>query len=244
MNFLFEIVSEINIIRKINNNSLGIVFGKKLKIYSSVDNFENISKKNTFSKFELSTKINTPENIGDFIKTSDDLYIIIACFEKIYIYKSNNFSIFKEIKLPVNDVINYDSINIIDDNKIIFYGKNIGIFTINDSSFNLLYDEKIKERVDSYLSSASNYLDYSNFVLTFNKLICKRELTTTIRTHFDDFNDPKYVEKSLCIFDYYPKKNKVVLSQKLKDLRVVSLHKNYNDEIIIVQDKKVSILYV
>ena len=56
LNFLFEIVSEINIIRKINNNSLGIAFGKNLKIYSSVDNFEKMSQKNTISKFELRQK--------------------------------------------------------------------------------------------------------------------------------------------------------------------------------------------
>ena len=88
---------EINIIRKINNNSLGIVFENYLEIYSSVDNFETIPHNNKIPKFENTSKINTSEKIADFIKTSDDLYIIIACFNTIYIYRSNNFSIFKKI---------------------------------------------------------------------------------------------------------------------------------------------------
>ena len=89
---------EVKYIKKINNNSLGIAYGSYLEIYSSVDNFENISQKN-ISKFEVLNKITTPEKIADFIISQDELYIIISCFKKIYIYKSNNFSIFKEIKL-------------------------------------------------------------------------------------------------------------------------------------------------
>jgi len=240
---LFQTVSEIDIIRKINNNSLGISFQKNFNIYS-VDNFENIlqKKKNTISKFEISKTINTPKEIRDFIKTSDDLYIIIACFDTIYIYASDNFSIFKEIKLPVIDQINYDSINIIDDNKIIFYGKNISIFTINDSSFKLLYGEKIMKKQDSYLVRIWTYLNYSNVVLAYNKLIFNRQLKTIYSTSFENDTDSTVVEKALYICDYNPESNKVILSQKLKDLRVVNIYKNYNNEIIIVQEKKVSIL--
>ena len=81
--------------------------------------------------FKIKKKINTPGIILDFYKTSDDLYIIIACFTQINIYKANDFSIFKEIKMPYNRKIEYDNLNIIDDNKIIFFGKKIGILTLS-----------------------------------------------------------------------------------------------------------------
>ena len=241
MTLLFEkkFDGEIRVVRKINNNSFGIVFGYYLEIYNSIDNFENISLKNSISEFQIKEKINTPERISDFIQTSDALYIIIACFNTLYIYKSNNFSIFKEIKLPKND-----NINIIDDNKIILSGKNIGIFTINDSSYKLLFDEKIKEKIDSYLGRISNYLNYSNFVIFFNKLICKRQLETIESTSFEDDDDKIMVKKALYIFDYNLEKKSVNLSQNFNDLKVVNIYKNFNDEIIIIQEKKVSILYI
>ena len=231
--------TEIKYIKKINNNSLGIVFGSYLEIYSSVDNFENISQKN-ISKFEILNKIQTPEKIADFIITSDDLYIIIACLEKIYIYKSNNLTFFKEIKLTVNG----DDIKFIDDNKIIYSGKDIGIFTINDSSYKLLFDEKIKGIAYSYLARTWDYVNYSNFALTFNKLICKRQLKTIVSTAFEDDEDEITVKEALYIFNYNPERNTVKLSQEFKDLKVVNIYKNYNDEIIVVQEKRVSIFYI
>ena len=231
--------TEIKYIKKINNNSLGIVFGSYLEIYSSVDNFENISQKN-ISKFEILNKIQTPQKIADFIITSDDLYIIIACLEKIYIYKSNNLNFFKEIKLTVNG----DDIKFIDDNKIIYSGKDIGIFTINDSSYKLLFDEKINGITDSYLARTWDYVNYSNFALTFNKLICKRQLKTIVSTAFEDDEDEITFKEALYIFDYNPERNTVKLSQEFKDLKVVNIYKNYNDEIIVVQEKRVSIFYI
>ena len=231
--------TEIKYIKKINNNSLGIVFGTNLEIYGSADNFENILKKNV-SKFEILNKIQTTEKIADFIITPDDLYIIIACFGKIYIYKSNNFTIFKKMKLTVTG----DDINFIDDNRIIISGKDIHIFTINDSSYKLLFDEKINEEDTSYLARTFRDLNYSNFALTFNKLICKRQLRTIESTSFEDDEDRVTVEKALYIFDYNPEKNIVKLSEKLENLKVVSIYKNYNDEIIVVQEKRVSILYI
>ena len=231
--------TDIKYIKKINNNSLGIVFGSYLEIYSSVDNFENISQKN-ISKFEILNKIQTPQKIADFIITSDDLYIIIACLEKIYIYKSNNLNFFKEIKLTVNG----DDIKFIDDNKIIYSGKDIGIFTINDSSYKLLFDEKIKGITDSYLARTWDYVNYSNFALTFNKLICKRQLKTIVSTAFEDDEDEITFKEALYIFDYNPERNTVKLSQEFKDLKVVNIYKNYNDEIIVVQEKRVSIFYI
>ena len=231
--------TDIKYIKKINNNSLGIVFGSYLEIYSSVDNFENISQKN-ISKFEILNKIQTPQKIADFIITSDDLYIIIACLEKIYIYKSNNLNFFKEIKLTVNG----DDIKFIDDNKIIYSGKDIGIFTINDSSYKLLFDEKINGITDSYLARTWDYVNYSNFALTFNKLICKRQLKTIVSTAFEDDEDEITFKEALYIFDYNPERNTVKLSQEFKDLKVVNIYKNYNDEIIVVQEKRVSIFYI
>ena len=231
--------TEIKYIKKINNNSLGIVFGSYLEIYSSVDNFENISQKN-ISKFEILNKIQTPQKIADFIITSDDLYIIIACLEKIYIYKSNNLNFFKEIKLTVNG----DDIKFIDDNKIIYSGKDIGIFTINDSSYKLLFDEKINGITDSYLARTWDYVNYSNFALTFNKLICKRQLKTIVSTAFEDDEDEITFKEALYIFDYNPERNTVKLSQEFKDLKLVNIYKNYNDEIIVVQEKRVSIFYI
>ena len=231
--------TDIKYIKKINNNSLGIVFGSYLEIYSSVDNFENISQKN-ISKFEILNKIQTPQKIADFIITSDDLYIIIACLEKIYIYKSNNLNFFKEIKLTVNG----DDIKFIDDNKIIYSGKDIGIFTINDSSYKLLFDEKINGITDSYLARTWDYVNYSNFALTFNKLICKRQLKTIVSTAFEDDEDEITFKEALYIFDYNPERNTVKLSQEFKDLKLVNIYKNYNDEIIVVQEKRVSIFYI
>ena len=231
--------TEIKYIKKINNNSLGIVFGNYLEIYSSEDNFENISQQN-ISKFEILNKIQTPQKIADFIITSDDLYIIIACLEKIYIYKSNNLNFFKEIKLTVNG----DDIKFIDDNKIIYSGKDIGIFTINDSSYKLLFDEKINGITDSYLARTWDYVNYSNFALTFNKLICKRQLKTIVSTAFEDDEDEITFKEALYIFDYNPERNTVKLSQEFKDLKLVNIYKNYNDEIIVVQEKRVSIFYI
>ena len=232
--------TEVKYIKKINNNSLGIAYGSYLEIYSSVDNFENISQKN-ISKFEVLNKITTPEKIADFIISQDELYIIIACFKKIYIYKSNNFSIFKEIKLFA---INGYDINFIDDNKIIYYGNNIGIFTINNSSYKVLFDEIIVKEVDSYLARIFYHLNYSNFVLTFNKLICKRQLERIESTSFEDDEDGVFVEKTINIFDFNPKINTVKLSEKIKNLKVVNIYKNCNDEIIVVQEKRVSILHI
>ena len=231
---------EVKYIKKINNNSLGIAYGSYLEIYSSVDNFENISQKN-ISKFEVLNKITTPEKIADFIISQDELYIIIACFKKIYIYKSNNFSIFKEIKLFA---INGYDINFIDDNKIIYYGNNIGIFTINNSSYKVLFDEIIVKEVDSYLARIFYHLNYSNFVLTFNKLICKRQLERIESTSFEDDEDGVFVEKTINIFDFNRKINTVKLSEKIKNLKVVNIYKNCNDEIIVVQEKRVSILHI
>ncbi len=231
--------TEIKYIKKINNNSLGIVFGNYLEIYSSEDNFENISQQN-ISKFEILNKIETLEKIEDFIITPDDLYIIIACLEKIYIYKSKDYIFFKEIKLIKNY---HDDIQLIDDNKIIYSGIDIGIFTINDSSYKLLFDEKISGRWNSYLASISKDVNYSNFVLTFNKLICKRQLRIVESTSFEDDEDHITIKQALYIFDYNPN-NTVKLSKKIENLKIVNIHKNYNNEIIIVQEKKVGILYI
>ena len=231
--------TEIKYIKKINNNSLGIVFGNYLEIYSSEDNFENISQQN-ISKFEILNKIETPEKIADFIITQDDLYIIIACLEKIYIYKSKEFIFFKEIKSIKND---YD-IQLIDDNKIIYSGKDISIFTINDSSYKLLFDEKICESCDSYLARIWENVNYSNFVLTLNKLVCKRQLRSIVSTSFEDDEDEITVKQALYIFDYNQKNNTVKLSQKLENLKIVKIFKTCGDEIIIVQEKKVGILYI
>jgi hypothetical protein len=232
--------TEIKYIKKINNNSLGIVFGNYLEIYSSEDNFENISQQN-ISKFEILNKIETLEKIEDFIITPDDLYIIIACLEKIYIYKSKDYIFFKEIKLIKNY---HDDIQLIDDNKIIYSGIDIGIFTINDSSYKLLFDEKINGITDSYLARTWDYVNYSNFALTFNKLICKRQLKTIVSTAFEDDEDEITFKEALYIFDYNPERNTVKLSQEFKDLKVVNIYKNYNDEIIVVQEKRVSIFYI
>ena len=231
--------TEIKYIKKINNNSLGIVFGNYLEIYSSEDNFENISQQN-ISKFEILNKIETLEKIEDFIITPDDLYIIIACLEKIYIYKSKDYIFFKEIKLIKNY---HDDIQLIDDNKIIYSGIDIGIFTINDSSYKLLFDEKISGRWNSYLASISKDVNYSNFVLTFNKLICKRQLRIVESTSFEDDEDHITIKQALYIFDYNPN-NTVKLSKKIENLKIVNIYKNYNNEIIIVQEKKVGILYI
>ena len=231
--------TEIKYIKKINNNSLGIVFGNYLEIYSSEDNFENISQQN-ISKFEILNKIETLEKIEDFIITPDDLYIIIACLEKIYIYKSKDYIFFKEIKLIKNY---HDDIQLIDDNKIIYSGIDIGIFTINDSSYKLLFDEKISGRWNSYLASISKDVNYSNFVLTFNKLICKRQLRIVESTSFEDDEDHITIKEALYIFDYNPN-NTVKLSKKIENLKIVGVYKNYNNEIIIVQEKKVGILYI
>ena len=245
LNLMFEkrFNSQIYAIKKIHYNTLGIVFENYFEIYSTIDDFENIFQKNT--KFEIMKKINIPEKIYDFFKTSDDLYIIIACFRKIYIYNTNDFSIFKEIEVPFNEKIIYSNINILDDNNIIFFGKNIGILTLNNSSFKLLWNEKRVEEVKSYLAAEYTYLKYSNFVLASNnKLIFERNLTNIVLSHYGDQDDDTTYEESLYIFNYNPEKYSLNLSKIFDNLKVVNIYKNLNDEIIIVQKDKVSILYV
>ena len=57
MTVLFEkqFNTEIKYIKKINNNSVGIVFGTYLEIYSSVDNFEIFHNK-IFQNLKFWTK--------------------------------------------------------------------------------------------------------------------------------------------------------------------------------------------
>ena len=248
LNLLFEkkFDVEINIIKKINNNSLGIVFHNELEIYKLEDTFENISQKNIISKYEIINKIKTPSIIANFIQTQDDLYIIIACEFTICIYKSDNFSLFKKIELsPEGEKIKFNNSNIIDDNKIILFGKKISIFTINNSSYKLLYDEKIKGEQKSYLASISQSVEYSNCVLTYcNKLICKRNLTTAVYTSFEDQEDTVTKENSLYIFDYDPKRNTAHYSEKINYITAKNIYNNYYDSVIIVQEKKISLLYL
>ena len=65
-----------------------------------------------------------------------------------------------------------------------------------------------------------------------------------VSTSFEDDDDKIMVKKALYIFDYNPQKKNVNLSQNFNDLKVVNIYKNFNDEIIIIQEKKVSILYI
>ena len=69
-------------------------------------------------------------------------------------------------------------------------------------------------------------------------------MKTIVSTAFEDDEDDVHVAKDLYIFDYNPKINTVNLSKNFKDLKVVSIYKNCIDEIIVVQEKKVSIMYL
>ena len=242
LNLIFEKTfnSKIYIIKKIHYNTIGIVFENYFEIYSTIDNFENILQKKT--EFEFKKKINIPEEIKDFFKTSDDLYIIIACFRKIYIYQTSDFSILKQIEIPFKKEIIYSHINILDDNNIIFFGENIGVLTLNNSSFELLWDEKRVEEIKSYLAAEYTYLKYSNFVLTSNnKLIFERKLTNIIESHYGDHTT---YEESVYISNYNSEKYSLSITKNFDNLKVVNIHKNLNNEIIIVQEDKVSILYI
>ena len=77
------------------------------------------------------------------------------------------------------------------------------------------------KEVDSYLTRIFYHLNYSNFVLTFNKLICKRQLKRIESTSFEDDEDGVFVEKTINIFDFNPKINTVKLSEKIKNLKVL-----------------------
>ena len=62
-------------------------------------------------------------------------------------------------------------------------------------------------------------------------------------TSFEDDEDHITIKQALYIFDYNPN-NTVKLSKKIENLKIVGVYKNYNNEIIIVQEKKVGILYI
>jgi hypothetical protein len=68
--------------------------------------------------------------------------------------------------------------------------------------YTVIYDGKIKEESIGYLTGVSNYLEYSDFILTyFNKLIYKRLFIRTLLSHYGD-DDYSYITKVLCIFDF------------------------------------------
>ena len=196
----------VNSIRKISNNSFGVGLRGYIEIYKFNEKFEDISeiiksKQNYIPKFEIISKLQIPMLI-DFIKTSNQLYIIALCLNNIKVYKSKDFSLVKEIKINEE----FEILNEIDDDKIILAGKIIGIFNINQWSYTLLHNDNIPELQMSYLSGIENYIDYSNFVLTyFNKLICRRKNKQIFKCHYEDVDDKVITdEKALCIFNFNP----------------------------------------
>ena len=113
------------------------------------------------------------------------------------------------------------------------------------STFELLWYEKGVEEVKSYLAAEYTYLKYSNFVLTSNKkLIFERKLTKIIESHYGDQDNDTTYEESVYISNYNSEKYSLSITKNFDNLKVVNIHKNLNDEIIIVQEDKVSILYI
>ena len=88
-------------------------------------------------------------------------------------------------------------------------------------------------------------MEYSNCVLTYcNKLICKRNLTTAVYTSFEDQEDTVTKENSLYIIDYDPKRNTAHYSGIINCVTAKYIYNNYYDSVIIVQEKKISLLYL
>ena len=69
-------------------------------------------------------------------------------------------------------------------------------------------------------------------------------MTKIVWTSFEDQEDEVTYEKSLYIFNYDPKNNTVNVSDTLYNLMIVNIYKNLNNEIIIVQENKVSVLNI
>ena len=233
-------------IRKINNNSFGIALFGHIEIYKNNENFENISemiksKNNLTSKFQICTNLKI-QMLCDFVQTSNKLYIIALCLNAIIIYKNSDFSIFKEIKLKEE----FMSINQLDDDNFILGPKILGIFNINEDSYKILYNDNIPELKMSYLSGTANFIDYSNFILTyFNKLICRRKFKQILKCHYDDVDDEVITdEKSLCIFDFNPEMNSINLIQNHKNIKIKDIYINNNNEIIISSENKIKIYYI
>ena len=163
-------------IRKINDNSFGVTLGNLIEIYTIKDNFDNISKKikskeNFNGKFQLQTQIKV-ENVLDLIQSSNQMYIIVLCADKINAYLSKDFSIVKTINLTEKEINEeaFREINQIDENKFILCGRIVGYFNIKDFSYKILHDDNIEKRSISYLTGLETKINYSNFVLTyFNK---------------------------------------------------------------------------
>ena len=168
----------INSFKKIDDYSFGIAFDEYIEVY-------NYNEKK--SDIEVITRIKIPK-IEDFMLTSDKAFIIVLTQNKIFIYNKEKFSIFKEIQIKKGH--NFKNINKLSDKELILGGKIIAIFDMDKLEYNVIYDEKIIEESIGNLIGVSNYLNYSDFILTyFNKLITKRLFVRRILSHYGDDDD-------------------------------------------------------
>ena len=261
-----EVDININKIKRINNNSLGFMTDKKIEVYKSSDNFEDIpnllkNNKSYTIKLDKITSIEFSEEIYDFIQTSDKEYIICLFVTNCIIYKSKDFSVFKKMKIDQmeEEEYNFDNkpkivyckeegkykeIIHFNNGNYILGGRNIGIINSNDWSFKVLLDENIKRVSQGYYSGTKTKLIYSGFILTYsNKLICKRYLNEQYGCTFEVDIESK-TEDGLCIFDFNPEKNTLNQVSYDESWSFIKMFINSNDEIIVVDWKNIVIYYI
>ena len=233
----------IKIIKKINDNSFGIILPHKIEIYKASDTYENISnmlknEKLCTPKFE-SIGIIKISDLYDFIQVLSKEYIIGLCKGKIIVAKSIDFSIYKEIKINEE----YKHITQIDEYNFILGGRIIGIFNIKEWSYSIIYNDNIPKLKVSYLTGTDNTLEYSYFVLTyFNKLICRRKFISIFKCHYEDVDDEILSDdKALCIFDFNPEKNSLSNISIDRTFKIKNIDINSYGEIIISNENNIII---
>ena len=221
----------INSFKKIDDYSFGIAFDEYIEIYNY-----NCNEKSP--DIEVISRIKIPK-IEDFMLTSDKKFIIVLTQNKINIYNKKYFSIFKEIQLKKEE--KFKNIDEFSDKKLILGGKIIAIFDMDKLEYTVIYDEKIKEESIGCLTGVRNYLEYSDFILTyFNKLICKRLFIRTLLSHYGD-DDDRYITKELCTFDFDHKKISVNLFHCSENFIIKKININNQGELIVICENKILI---
>ena len=107
--------------------------------------------------------------------------------------------------------------------------------------YTAIYDEKIIEESIGYLTGVSNYLEYSDFILTyFNKLVTKRLFIRRMLSHYGD-DDDTHITNELCVFDFDDKKNSVNLFHLSENFNIKKININNKGELIVICENKILI---
>ena len=229
-------------VKKINNNSFGILLNDSIEIYKSSESFQEILNSLSLNgnyklNFEMVSEIN---GVKDFVGLSHQPYLVSLCSFEIIVF-NQEFKIHKEIK--VKNISMFNSISELNDDNLILGGYYIGILNNKNWTFSIIQNDHIPEKKKSYLTETHTYINYSQFNLTYsNKFICKKKFRQIHYISYEDAEDEVHEEENVCIFDYNPKKRKISLIQTIKNLKVDDIFANEKGK-LLQQKKIIFIIY-